>query len=506
MWAWFLLAPHGPTLAAQGVSQPLETRVTEGAILFPTLEVINKPKTRCPAFFKVTREELAWEPLPNTDPACQRFSFRLPRRLVSKVKEYYGSLEIQSPQGKWRIGLGYSGFDYLRLALVGQPFTPAHQSLQRFFSAFEDFDQALAFERKFQQARRQGPPILLTGSRRELPFIVWHWYDCSGILFVSDDRLRYVPLWPANQEHAFDLPRSSLQSLLAKDVGKIFEHIELITGEGRKYNLGENWVPDGEGLMGALIRAGMTKAALDFPRAMNDPELQQAIEAETQAVFYGTVFDAGGHPIPGVTVTLENAASGYRRSVVTNDDGTYVFAKVPPGNNYKATASKDGRTLDIRAGMALNAGDERMILPPLKEQAPRNLALTFSTQPGAAQVYLNDEFRGTTGSDDGKLVIRELVPGSYRIRLSAPGYEDWRQEVSLTSDRTLEARLQRSGPPPFTLQDVVKMLEGDIHPKRVATLVQETGVDFALTDAAEKQLRAVGADSDLLLAIARGKK
>jgi hypothetical protein len=49
-------------------------------------------------------------------------------------------------------------------------------------------------------------------------------------------------------------------------------------------------------------------------------------------------------------------------------------------------------------------------------------------------------------------------------------------------------------------------LGGEIRPKRVATLVQQRGVDFALTDAIEQQIRAAGGDSDLLVAIAKARK
>jgi hypothetical protein len=62
------------------------------------------------------------------------------------------------------------------------------------------------------------------------------------------------------------------------------------------------------------------------------------------------------------------------------------------------------------------------------------------------------------------------------------------------------------GPPLFTLQDVIDMLQGEIAPARIAGLVTERGVDFVLTEEAEKQLRAAGADSELLLAIAKAKK
>ncbi len=91
--------------------------------------------------------------------------------------------------------------------------------------------------------------------------------------------------------------------------------------------------------------------------------------ATQNATVYGTVFDATGNPLPGVSVVLENAALGFSRTAISGSDGTYNFAEVPPADGYKITASKDGKTLDIRAGIAVNVGDERLILPPLKEQA-----------------------------------------------------------------------------------------------------------------------------------------
>ena len=91
--------------------------------------------------------------------------------------------------------------------------------------------------------------------------------------------------------------------------------------------------------------------------------------ATQNAVVYGTVYDAAGNPMAGATVTLENAALGFTRATTTGSDGSYNFAEVPPAENYKLTAAKGAKKLDIRAGITVNVGDERVILPPLKEQA-----------------------------------------------------------------------------------------------------------------------------------------
>jgi hypothetical protein len=50
------------------------------------------------------------------------------------------------------------------------------------------------------------------------------------------------------------------------------------------------------------------------------------------------------------------------------------------------------------------------------------------------------------------------------------------------------------------------MLSGSVAPKRITALVKERGVDFDLDDPTERRLRSDGADSDLLLAIAKSKR
>jgi len=132
--------------------------------------------------------------------------------------------------------------------------------------------------------------------------------------------------------------------------------------------------------------------------------------------------------------------------------------------------------------------------------------LTITSDPGDVQVYINDEPRGMT-SGEGKVVLR-LAAGTYKLRLSLPGFKDFEQQVRLVSGQSQEvtAKLEPAGPPPFTAGDVAEMLQGKMSPKRVATLVQERGVDFELNPDLDKRLRGLGATSDLLLAIATNKK
>ena len=97
--------------------------------------------------------------------------------------------------------------------------------------------------------------------------------------------------------------------------------------------------------------------------------LAPAMFAATQnAVVYGTVYDATGSPLAGASVTMDNAAIGFSRSTTTGADGSYNFAEVPPAENYRLSATREGKKVDVRTGIVVNVGDERVILPPLKEQ------------------------------------------------------------------------------------------------------------------------------------------
>src|SRR5881396_834360 len=55
----------------------------------------------------------------------------------------------------------------------------------------------------------------------------------------------------------------------------------------------------------------------------------------------GTVADASGAVIPGVTVTATNNATGVVTTVLSNDSGVYNLAGVQPGT-YKLSATLPG--------------------------------------------------------------------------------------------------------------------------------------------------------------------
>jgi len=134
--------------------------------------------------------------------------------------------------------------------------------------------------------------------------------------------------------------------------------------------------------------------------------------------------------------------------------------------------------------------------------------LIVEAQPGGVQVYLDDAFKGISSDPEGRLRIEGLAPGNYQVRLTLPGYKQWKQQITLAGGETLPvtAKLEPAGPKPLALEELEEGLKNGISSKRMGELVKQFGVDFPLTDETEKRLRAANADDTLLLTITKSKK
>jgi outer membrane receptor protein involved in Fe transport len=69
----------------------------------------------------------------------------------------------------------------------------------------------------------------------------------------------------------------------------------------------------------------------------------------------GVVTDPNGAVVPGATVKIENAVTGYNRTVKTDADGAFKFGDVPP-NTYQLTVAAEGfapsqQRLDVRSSV-----------------------------------------------------------------------------------------------------------------------------------------------------------
>jgi hypothetical protein len=62
----------------------------------------------------------------------------------------------------------------------------------------------------------------------------------------------------------------------------------------------------------------------------------------TNGVIAGVISDAQGGVLPGVTVTGRNPETGLTRTVVTEADGRYRLAALPPGRYERRRARRAG--------------------------------------------------------------------------------------------------------------------------------------------------------------------
>ena len=87
-----------------------------------------------------------------------------------------------------------------------------------------------------------------------------------------------------------------------------------------------------------------------------------------RATISGTVKDASGGVVPGVTVTVTNTATQQQRSTVTDGSGFYTFPNLTPGR-YDISAELQGFKKNNRAGVQLDAAS--------------TITLDFGLEPGS---------------------------------------------------------------------------------------------------------------------------
>jgi hypothetical protein len=85
-----------------------------------------------------------------------------------------------------------------------------------------------------------------------------------------------------------------------------------------------------------------------------------ALAQTTSATLTGTVFDASGAVVANANVTLKNEASGDVRTTVSNGEGYFTFAAVPPAS-YTVSIEKEGFNVWEVKGLVLTADDKRNV-------------------------------------------------------------------------------------------------------------------------------------------------
>ncbi|HYS26743.1 MAG TPA: carboxypeptidase-like regulatory domain-containing protein, partial [Vicinamibacterales bacterium] len=104
--------------------------------------------------------------------------------------------------------------------------------------------------------------------------------------------------------------------------------------------------------------------------------------AQATAQVSGTVRDSSGGVLPGVTVTVTQTGTGFSRTVVTENGGTYVVPNLPTGP-YKLEASLQGFRTYAQTGIVLQVNGNPTINVTL---AVGDVAETISVEGAAPLV------------------------------------------------------------------------------------------------------------------------
>src|SRR5271165_5557441 len=111
--------------------------------------------------------------------------------------------------------------------------------------------------------------------------------------------------------------------------------------------------------------------------------VSQARAQETTAALNGTVYDKTGAVVPKASVSLKNEVSGDLRRTVSNGDGYFTFAAVPPGSYTVIVESKGFRTWEGRS-IILNSSDKRSVTGI--QLSPGDTKETVVVEATAAQI------------------------------------------------------------------------------------------------------------------------
>jgi outer membrane receptor protein involved in Fe transport len=145
--------------------------------------------------------------------------------------------------------------------------------------------------------------------------------------------------------------------------------------------------------------------------------LPAAAQVRDTASLFGTVTDSQGAVVPGARITINNAATGGSRSVVTDSSGGYVFSLMPVGS-YHLTIELAGFRKYERRNILLQANENIRVDAALDIG---NLQETVTVEATAAQVDSRSATLNTTV--DSKRIVELPLNGRNPadLVLLAPG-------------------------------------------------------------------------------------
>jgi len=147
------------------------------------------------------------------------------------------------------------------------------------------------------------------------------------------------------------------------------------------------------------------------------PTLAFAQSQATTGVIEGTVVDASGAVLPGVTVSIKNTATNYEQNVVTDKEGRFRGVLLPLGP-YEVTASLEGFGRQTQKGLQLQVGQTLTLSMKLSQAAVSEQIVVTAAAPlietarteGATRID-DKSMSGLPNNGRNFLELTKLTPG-----------------------------------------------------------------------------------------------
>src|SRR5713226_4027558 len=117
-----------------------------------------------------------------------------------------------------------------------------------------------------------------------------------------------------------------------------------------------------------------------FTLALLLPSLVYAQSQATTGVIEGTVVDATGASLPGVTVTVKNTATNFEQTSVTDRAGRFRAVLLPLGP-YQVTATLSGFGTYVQKGLDLGVGQTLTVSMTMKQAAVSEQIVVTAAAP-----------------------------------------------------------------------------------------------------------------------------
>jgi len=134
----------------------------------------------------------------------------------------------------------------------------------------------------------------------------------------------------------------------------------------------------------------------------------------TTARLSGTVQDNSGAAVPGASVTVEQAGTGYQQQAKAGAAGEYLFPSLPVGD-YQLTVSIAGFDTYVQKGIVLTVNESNTLddaIEILSQSAFGNSAAIFTSSGAAARKFRYEVPAGNIGVNIGVAAPMAYFPFS----------------------------------------------------------------------------------------------